>query len=608
MLTRARLFDPILGCLPAWMLLFVSAWAHAAEIPPGGRDLLPSGSLAGARPALPKESGMAVAEIQHAQDAPWAEFWRVHVKQRPANSWSVQIVSDVRGTIAKGDTCLLLFQVRAVEGSASGYATVEAHLPPKFPKLGSTLFRVGTQWEPVILPFTAGVDGPDGKCAVSIHLGGEVQRVDIGSLRLLNYGPDFPLQKLPQPRFTYAGREPDAAWRKAAQERIEKHRKGDFSLTILDHDGKAVTDAQVDIRLKRHAFGFGTVVTAKQLCDTSPDGEHYRAIVDECFSRAVFENEMKRGPWQNAKDNTGSRGYRRDWLDQSLAWLAERRFSVRGHYLCWGPFEEWSGKLKDQPQAIRDGVLAHMRDIAPAMNAHVTEWDALNHPAGWEPRSTIDTVLGDAIYAEVFREARKLTTLPLWINEDQVFRPGRQQEEYFQIIQKLLASGVKPDGLGNQAHFHCSYLPSPDEMLANSDRFAKLVPALQITEFDVDTNGDEVLAADFTRDALTMAFSHPAYTGFVLWGFWEGAHWKPTTALWRKDWSEKPAAKIWRDLVTHQWYTQEQLKSDASGSVAFRGLFGTYEVTVRTPDGPQTSIVDFSPGQPLSTKIMLKSR
>ncbi|MBK8094864.1 MAG: endo-1,4-beta-xylanase [Verrucomicrobiaceae bacterium] len=590
-------------------LLLGAAQAHAAELgidfPLGGHDLLPSGNLAGSKVSAPKDGSVATFEIQRVGDVPWAEFWRVHVKQRPANSWSVQVVSDVRGAIAKGDACLLVFYARAVEGAASGFASVEAHKPPKFPKLGSTLFRAGTQWQPVVLPFTASDEGPEGKCAVSIHLGGEAQKVDIGGLRLLNYGPAFPLQKLPQPRFTYAGREPDATWRKAAHERIEKNRKATFSITLRDHEGKAITDTPVDVRLKRHSFGFGTVVTAKQLCDTSTDGERYRAIVDECFSRVVFENEMKRGPWQSAKDNTGSLGYRRAWLDQSLTWLAGRHFSVRGHYLCWGPFEQWSEKLKDQPQAIREGVLAHMRDIVPAMEQHVTEWDALNHPAGWEPQSTIDTVLGDAFYAEVFREAERLTALPLWINEDQVFRPGRQQEEYFQIIQKLLASGVKPAGLGNQAHFHFSYLPSPEEMLANSERFAQLVPALQITEFDVDTSGDEALAADFTRDALTMAFSHPAYTGFVLWGFWEGAHWKPATALWRKDWSEKPAAKVWRDLICNQWHTEEQVKSDEKGGVSFRGFFGIYEISIRTPSGLRTLTVDLGADKPRTTIIKL---
>ena len=35
------------------------------------------------------------------------------------------------------------------------------------------------------------------------------------------------------------------------------------------------------------------------------------------------------------------------------------------------------------------------------------------------------------------------------------------------------------------------------------------------------------------------------------------AHWKPETALWRKDWMEKPSAKVWRDLVCNQWRTRD---------------------------------------------------
>jgi GH35 family endo-1,4-beta-xylanase len=590
-------------------LLLGTAMARAVEfgmdVPPGGRDLLPSGNLAGAKASVPEGSIQATAEVLQEEDVPWVQFWRVQVKQRPTNSWSVQIASKVQGAMAKGDTCLLVFYARAVEGTASGAASVEVRQPPDYLKLGNTQFQARSTWQPVILPFVADADGPDGQCAVSIHLGGEVQKVDIGGLRLLNYGAGFPLQKLPQPRYTYDGREPDAAWRKDALERIEKHRKGDFSIAIVNQDGSPAAQVPVEMVLKRHAFGFGSAVTAKWMADASPDGERYRAIVDESFSRVVFENDMKPHPWQAGKDPKATGGYRKVWLDQALTWLRQRHFSVRGHYLCWGPFEEWSSGFKDRPQVIREKVLAHMRDIAPAMEDHVTEWDALNHPAGWEPNSTINTVLGDDFYAEVFQEARKLTRHPLWINEDQVFRPGRQQEEYYQIIHKLIASGVKVDGLGNQAHLHFSFLPSPTQVLENSDRFAKLVPALQITEFDVETNGDDDLAADFTRDLLITTFSHPAYTGFILWGFWEQAHWKPETALWRKDWSEKPAAKVWRDLVCNQWRTRAQSKSNEKGSAAFRGFFGTYEIKVRTAAGLRTVMVDLGPDQPRSTTLQL---
>lgn len=580
----------------------VNAVASDIVLPPGGQDMLKNGAQA----FMPKNPDEATFKVLHANDAPWAEFWRFDVKKRPANSWDVQLSAKVSGQITKGDKCLLLFHVRAVEGKAAGAAGVEVRNPPEYPKLGSTQFRVGTKWEPVILSFVANEEGPDGKCAVSIHLGGEVQQVDIGGLRLLNYGPDFDLHKMPQPRFTYEGREPEAPWRKEALARIEKHRKGTFTLAIVDENGKPIANTEVRAVLKRHAFGFGSAVTAKMLSDTSPDGERYRAIVDECFSRVVFENDMKPSPWLEAKKPDAKGSYRKEWLDQSLAWLAERQFSVRGHYLCWAPFEPWSEKLKDQPQAIREQVLANMREITTAIGDRASEWDALNHPAGWEANSCIDRVLGGAFYAEVFREARKLTPQPLWINEDQVFRPGRQQDEYFQIIEKLIASGVKPDGIGNQAHFHCSFLPSPVEMLENSDRFAKLVPALQITEFDVNTNGDETLAADFTRDILITTFSHPAYTGFVMWGFWEGAHWKPETALWRKDWSEKPAAKVWRDLVCGQWRTDERLMSDAKGLAKLNGFFGRYDIVVNGKSGPHTIRVDLSHAAKAPVKVLLK--
>lgn len=60
---------------------------------------------------------------------------------------------------------------------------------------------------------------------------------------------------------------------------------------------------------------------------------------------------------------------------------------------------------------------------------------------------------------------------------------------------------------------------------------------------------DERLQADYLRDVMTMAFSHPAMQAIVMWGFWEGRHWKPDAALYRKDWSTKPAGKVWEELV-----------------------------------------------------------
>lgn len=563
------------------LLLFLATTVVAlgfreAPLPEGGKD-----ALAGSKP---KSSEAKDGVITRVDDRPnIGKVWRFEITKSPPNAWSVQLGAPVTGSIKQDDLCLLTFNARCVEGinnRAGGTAKVQIKQEPNYLKVGGGDFNVGKSWMPVYLPFIAEKTVPDGKGGVALHLGGAIQTIEITGLKLLNYGPNFDLAKLPRQILTYDGREPDAPWRKDALARIEKLRKGTLKIEVLDIAGKPVSDAEVHAVLRRHEFGFGSAVTAKMLCKDSPDREKYRAIVDECFSRVVLENDLKLFAWDIYKNNKQEGSFRKEWLDQSLAWLNERHISVRGHYLCWAPFEPWSEKLKDRPQAIREKILTQLREKLPVLGDRVVEWDAVNHPVAWAKGICIDTVLGKDFYGEVFKEAQKLTKLPLWINEDQVFRPGRQQEEYYAVIKHLIDTGVKIDGIGNQAHFHSSFLPSPEEMLKNSDRFAALVPALQLTEFDVNTEGDEQLAADYTRDLLITCFSHPAYIGFVMWGFWEGAHWKPETALWRKDWSEKPSAKIWREWVCGKWKTDATAKTDAQGRADIAGFFGRYEVSV----------------------------
>ena len=574
----------LLRLIPIFLALCVGGvYSEEAliKIPDGGTSCL-APTNGGARPNLPAPNGKV--ELIKLSDGPVTEYWRFDITTAPANSWNVQLGANVTGRINKDDKCLLTFYCRAVagrdkDGHIYGLAGVEDRAA-NYHKIGQTEFKAGVDWTPIVLPFIADAALTEGKGGVTIHLGKEVQCLDIGGLQLLNFGPDYDFAKLPRPILTYEGRAANAPWRAAALERIEKLRQGTLNLQILDAKGNAVPDAQVHATLKRHEFGFGTAVTAQWLCDTTADGEKYRSIVDDYFSKVVLENDLKLFAWDIYKKAKQEGSFRKAYLDQALAWLAEHHLPTRGHYLCWAPYEPWSEKLKSSPQAIRDRVLNHIDEILPAVGNRVCEWDAINHPAAWEKGICIDTVVGMDFYTEVFKRSRDKTKLPLWINEDQVFRPGRQQEEYYSIIKKLLADGVKIDGIGNQAHFHSSFLPSPEEMIANSDRFAALVPALQLTEFDLNTDGDDTLAADYTRDLLITCFSHPAYTGVVMWGFWEGSHWKPATALWRKDWSEKPNAKIWKEWVCGKWRTDVDLKTSSTGTAATKAFFGRYEITI----------------------------
>ena len=412
--------------------------------------------------------------------------------------------------------------------------------------------------------------------------------MELAGVRVVDYGPQCDLAKRPRQATTYDGREPDAPWRKAALERIAKLRMADYAALLVGTNGKPLANASVTVELDRHEFGFGSCVTRGMLTAEGPDGDRYRDIVRHTFSRVVFENDLK--PDSFPHDDKG-----RAQLDQSLAWLASNGISIRGHYLIQEALDGWTRNQLGDPEKLRQTMLASVRERITTLGSRVVEWDAINHPIAWQGAE----MLGqkgpplDTLGMELFREARRLTQLPLCINEDQLFRPGPQQDKTFELMQSLKRDGVRVDGLGNQAHFHSSYLPSPQIMLNITDRFATVVPKQVVTEYDIDTNGDEQLAADFLRDSLIVCFSHPAYDGFLLWGFWEGRHWKPEAALWKTDWTIKPLGQAWEDWIGKRWHTRLTVSSDAAGRITWHGFKGTYHIT-----SGSTQSAPFHPGSP----------
>jgi GH35 family endo-1,4-beta-xylanase len=252
---------------------------------------------------------------------------------------------------------------------------------------------------------------------------------------------------------------------------------------------------------------------------------------------------------------------------------------VRGHYVTWAPLDRWQSRFIGRPVELRRAVWSHMEEKLPAVGKRVGEWDAINHIVGWG--ETFASVSGgNQIYADVIKKSRELAPhAEMWVNEGQVLS-GVRTDNYEQVIRFLTEQDAAPDGIGFMGHFSRRHLPSPDLLLERFDRFARLVPNLQLTELDVDVGDDEALQADYLRDVMTAAFSHEAFQGIIMWGFWEGRHWKPNAALYRRDWSIKPAGQMWLDLVKRDWWTDETGKTDARGRYRTRGFLGDYTVTV----------------------------
>ena len=79
---------------------------------------------------------------------------------------------------------------------------------------------------------------------------------------------------------------------------------------------------------------------------------------------------------------------------------------------------------------------------------------------------------------------------------------------------------------------------------------------------------------------MTACFAHPSVNQFMMWGFWDGSHWREDGGMFALDWREKPSLDVYRDLVFNQWWTDENKTTDTQGNIQTRGFLGDYTLTI----------------------------
>ncbi|MFT4153204.1 endo-1,4-beta-xylanase [Parafilimonas sp.] len=406
----------------------------------------------------------------------------------------------------------------------------------------------------------------------------------------------------------------DRSWVKAANDRIEKYRKADLNIKVIDKNGKPVSNASVTIHQESSAFIFGSAVASKWLLSQNADGEKYRDIVKSHYNEVVLENDLKWNAWNN---NPKSSANMQRTL-KALHWLNDNNIKVRGHYLAWAPIKSFSyygssltQQQYDNPAEYKTQLLDHIRDIITQTKGLITEWDAINHIVTTHQEGQINIpfsskkmllpdYVGNDIYSQVFRVAREAAPdETLFVNEQILPSDVTQSfnDTYFQKIKELQTQGLKVGGIGFMGHFKNTTLPSINNLHGIFEQFARLNIPIKVTEFDVrfgnknqaykQSAAELNLQAQFTEDFLRLAFSEPAVTGVVMWGFWEGSDWYPSAALYNKDWSVKPNGESWDKLVLHEWRTNLTANTNENGQVNASGFLGNYTVSVKTSDGKE---------------------
>jgi GH35 family endo-1,4-beta-xylanase len=511
----------------------------------------------------------------------------------------------------KGDTCLLTFEARSWSpGATAGQVGVEWMLKDQDDmslNLARTTGVVDGGWTRFEVPFTARRTVSAERALLKGRVALMPGTLQIRELRLLNYGPDVPVDTLQVSGSYYGGQEADADWRAIATERIRENRMAPFTVRVIDSEGQVVSGARVRFAMQRHAFKWGTAVAANAWAESDESGNsstveqarrydrnaadpaavfkrredsfRYREMVTQLFNTVVFENDLKWPQWVGE-----ARPGNLPLLRRALSDLKERGLAVKGHTLFWGNWEFLPAYLKavaDDPAAMHRLVLAHISDIGTAMRDEVVEFDVVNEPMS---HADVRALFGLDREAEWYRQAQAVMPgIQLNVNDFSILANGGREEKkmagYEAYIQALLDRGAPLGGIGFQSHFWGGFLTDINQIWKNLDRFGAYGLPLSVTEFGIYIDNEE-LQARYTRDFMTAVFAHPDVEAFFMWGFWEGRHWIKRGAMIREDWTPKPNFEVYRDLVLNQWWTDESTETDVEGQATISAFLGEYGLEV----------------------------
>jgi len=553
--------------------------------------------------------GNGSRRIVDTPDAGWTKQANFVTPSLGDNQWDAGTGIANQEAVSKDDIILVSFWAREVSEKSLIYIFAE-HVTT-FDKQIYFDIELTSDWTQYFIPYKSTAGFMPGEINFGFHLAGEIQEVEIAGFTVLNYKKNHGLNDFPSTfsAAKYGGFESDAAWRSLAAERIETLRKSDLEVTVVDTEGNPVADVEVTIEMLDHEFGFGSAyVTCRFPSNDCTNATYTNKIKDldgkgHGFNVGVMENAMKWDGWEE------------EWIGSpeetvsAIQWLADEGVEMRGHTMFWPGYEMMPDDIQQNEgnlSYVRNRIDERIRTMVqhPVLSQLIGEWDVLNEVTlnrdlelmfQADPQFTT----GREIYQEIFARIKAMKPDQKNYMNDYVTLSGGGSSQavvsrYKQYLDEIYNSESSFDGIG----FQCHIGTVPTSILkveSTLNEFYERYPVpFKITEYDIEASVSDDVQAQYMADFLTMIFSHPAVEAFIMWGFWDGNHWKNNAPMFNMDWSLKPSGQAFIDKVFDEWWSSEQTVSDASGQVSSRVFKGTYEITVRSGDQIMTQVTDIS--------------
>lgn len=510
--------------------------------------------------------------------------------------WAISLHAASTGKVRVGHTVYMQAWLRSP--TSSKICLIFEHASDPFTKSIESVLTLSPQWKEYRVAGVSTATYEPGQAQLTIFLNYGTGSVEIGDIRADDIGVK-PLSSLPV-TIAYYTKPPSDAWRAPALARIEKYRKGDLTVKVRDSHGHPISGATVKIDQIRQDFRFGTAVPASLIVAKGQIADRFRTYLLRFFNTVVFGNDLK---WHQlgAEDYTD--------VDAAIKWLDEHGFRIRGHNLVWGSFQYLPKGLE---QMSNEQIVAALRrrivDAVSRFKGKVYIWDVVNEAA--TERALWDRIGWDK-FVDVYKWAREVDpNVQLcyndynWTEEEAV--GTNQRNVALSRVKMLIEQGAPLDVIGLQSHDEPP-LTAISRVIEIVNNIAKLGKKLEVTEYDLSVQNDK-FHGEYMRDFLTAMYSIPQVQSFVMWGFWEGDHWRASEggAMVRRDWTLRPAAKIWEDLTRRQWWTKASGKTDEGGTLRTRAFYGTLKVTVSAQGKTAVEDVAVSPGKAGSVMITIR--
>jgi GH35 family endo-1,4-beta-xylanase len=398
-----------------------------------------------------------------------------------------------------------------------------------------------------------------------------------------------------------------------ANDRIEKIRKGDASIQIVDDSGTPVRGARIYYEQKSHDFLFGS--------NLAPLGVNGPNAVNQDWANAytaLFNYGTLPFYWDQYEPKQGENS--EQTLRAMADWARKRGIVTMGQPLISaGAVPSWAPPpVQDMQNALEKRV----KETTGAFCSLVDYWDVVDEPTNgprvsnpvgnWLNAKTPAVACADALgWAK--SGCPKATVM---IND------YRTDQDYRDLLQNILRQKGHFDVIGLESHMHRGVWPLY-QVWDICNRFADFDTPVYFTEVTVlsgavrtgvgttqqtgdwpTTPAGEASQADYVEKFYTLLFSNPTVEAITWWDFSDQGAWQGAPAgLLRADMSKKPAYNRLLKLIRSDWWTRGNAYTNDAGNAVFRGFYGSYKLTI-DKEGKAVE-ADFNISKGLDNKVKI---